>query len=199
MDGVGLSDEALLDDVAAGREDAFVALVARYQNSLLRLARSYVRDAALAEDVVQDTWLGVLRGVERFERRSAFRTWLFRILVNRAKTRGVREARYEPLEPESESPLDGHFDERGRWRAPPGIWHLTPERMAHSGEIGSLIAQALTHLPEMQRRVVTLHDIEQLDSKEVCNILDITETNQRVLLHRGRTRIRAALAGQLET
>lgn len=199
MDRARLSDETLIDSVLSGQEEAFVTLVDRYQRPLLRLARAFVRDDALAEDVVQDTWIGVLKGVERFERRSSFKTWLFRVLVNRAKTRGVKEDRYQPLtQDEDDSTLAGRFDETGQWRQPPGVWTVTPERLALSDEIRSIVAEALDDLPPLQRSVVTLRDIQQLDSKEVCNILEISETNQRVLLHRGRTRVRAALSTRLE-
>jgi RNA polymerase sigma-70 factor (ECF subfamily) len=183
------TDDALVDRVLAGDEDAFVAL-----------ARNYVRDEGTAEDVVQDTWIGFLRGIERFERRSSFRTWLFRVLANRAKTRAVKEARYVPLEHDDDgSPIDDSFDQKGVWRVPPPAWTVTPERMALSDEIRGVVKSALAAMPPGQRTVVTLRDLEGLDSKDVCNILGISETNQRVLLHRGRTRMRAALAAHLES
>jgi RNA polymerase sigma-70 factor (ECF subfamily) len=193
------TDEALVDRVLAGDEDAFVVLVNRYQGRLLRLARTYVRDEGTAEDVVQDTWIGFIRGIERFEGRSAFRTWLFRVLANRAKTRAVKEAKYVPLERDDDgSPLDDKFDQKGVWRAPPAAWTVTPERMVLSDEIRAVVNAALAAMPAGQRAVVTLRDLEELDGADVCNILDISETNQRVLLHRGRTRVRAALAAHLE-
>lgn len=193
-----LEDDLLVARVLGGDEDAFVALVDRYQKSLLRLARTFVRDDSLAEDVVQDTWMGFLRGIERFEGRSAFRTWLFRILTNRAKSRGVREARYVPMDDSEEVPSADDFDSHGAWRLPPREWRITPERLLLSDEAAGFIQEALAGLPPQQRLVVELRDMEQLDAAEVCNVLGITETNQRVLLHRGRTRMRAALAVRLE-
>jgi RNA polymerase sigma-70 factor, ECF subfamily len=199
-DPVGLADDELLSRIRAGEEDAFAALVARYQRPLLRLARTFVRDGSLAEDVVQDTWMGFLRGIERFEGRSAFKTWLFRILANRARSRAVREARYVPLDQDDQaSPLADRFDGSGGWRLPPAEWRITPERSLLSAEVGTLVEEALGTLPAGQRAVVDLRDVQGLDPAEVCNILGLTETNQRVLLHRGRTRIRAALAARLET
>jgi RNA polymerase sigma-70 factor (ECF subfamily) len=193
------TDDQLVGRVLTGDEDAFVALVDRYQGRLLRLARTYVRDEGTAEDVVQDTWIGFLRGIERFEGRSEFRTWLFRVLSNRAKTRAVKEARYVPLEQDDDgSSIDDKFDPKGGWRAPPPAWTVTPERMALSDEIRGVVNDTLAAMPAGQRAVVTLRDLEGLDSRDVCNILDISGTNQRVLLHRGRTRIRAALAAHLE-
>ncbi|MCC7241512.1 MAG: RNA polymerase sigma factor [Acidobacteria bacterium] len=194
------SDEALVAQVLAGDEDAFIPLMARYQRSLLRLARNYVRDAALAEDVVQDTWMGFLRGIEKFEGRSTFKTWLFRVLANRAKSRAVKEARYVPMADEGDPAPDGDaFDPAGGWRVPPREWKVTPERLLLSTELLDLVHEALSGLPSSQRTVVSLRDLEDLDADEVCNILGISETNQRVLLHRGRTKLRAALAARLES
>ncbi len=200
MDGDdGAPDEALVARILMGDEDAFVALVGRHQRSLLRLARTYVRDAALAEDVVQDTWIGFLRGVEKFEGRSRFRTWLHRVLVNRAKTRGAKEARYVFMDPQDEaSPIADRFEPSGSWRAPPRAWNLTPEQSLLSDEIRSVLETVLEALPPAQRAVVELRDLEGLEAAEVCNVLGISETNQRVLLHRGRTKVRAALAARLE-
>lgn len=197
----GHADDELVTQVLAGQEDAFAALVCRYQNPLLRLARHFVRDSQTAEDVVQDTWMGFLRGIERFEGRSTFKTWLYRVLANRARTRAVREARYVPLEPEDGGGSDhspDQFDRAGAWRTPPRDWRITPERITLSAEVRVLLKEALAGLPEGQRAVVDLRDVQGLDAGEVCNILGLTETNQRVLLHRGRTRIRAALSARLE-
>jgi RNA polymerase sigma-70 factor (ECF subfamily) len=194
------TDEALVARALEGDEDAFVALVDRYQRSLLRLARNYVRDDRLAEDVVQDTWIGFLRGIEKFEGRAAFRTWLHRVLANRAKSRAAKEARYvfmDLLQDES-SPIADRFEPSGFWRAPPREWNLTPERLLLSDEIRAVVESALEALPPGQRAVVELRDLEGLEASEVCNVLGISETNQRVLLHRGRTKVRAALAARLE-
>jgi RNA polymerase sigma-70 factor (ECF subfamily) len=193
------SDDVLVASVLAGQDAAFAALVTRYQGPLLRLARNFVRDTSLAEDVVQDTWIGLLRGVEKFEGRSTFKTWLFRVLANRARSRAVREARYVPLDQDhDDGPLADRFDAGGTWRMPPQEWRITPERTLLSGEVRALVEEALAALPAGQRAVVDLRDIQGLDSSEVCNILGLSETNQRVLLHRGRTRVRAALAARLE-
>jgi len=193
-----IPDETLVAQVIAGNEDAFASLVTRYQRPLLRLARSFVRDESLAEDVVQDTWIGLLRGIEKFEGRSSFRTWLFRVLTNRAKTRGVKESRYVSLEADpTAGDGDDDFNPEGGWRQPPVPWTITPERLALSDEFRTLLEQALAELPPGQRAVVELRDIDGLDAAEVCNVLDVSETNQRVLLHRGRTKLRAALAARL--
>lgn len=195
------TDDALLDRALAGDEDAFVVLVERYQTSLLRFARGFVRQASQAEDVVQDAWMGVLRGLDRFERRSSFKTWLFRIVANRARTKAVRDARYVGLDiagdDAASSAGDDNFTPSGRLKAPPAEWSMTPERLLQSTEAKRLVESALADLPEAQRLVVTLRDVEGLDADTVCNVLGITETNQRVLLHRGRTKVRAALAAQL--
>ena len=195
----GLADEALVARILEGDEDAFVALVNRYERALFRVARTFVRDDGLAEDVVQETWIGLLRGAHRFEGRASFKTWLFRVLANRARTRAVREAKYTPLaEAEEPSQFDGQFEPDGRWRVPPPEWTITPERLLLSDEIRDLIDATLTVLPAHQRAVVELRDVEGLDGHEVCNILGISETNQRVLLHRGRAKLRSALAARLE-
>lgn len=191
-------DETLVAQVLAGDEDAFASLVARYQRPLLRLARGFVRDESLAEDVVQDTWIGLLRGIERFEGRSSFRTWLYRVLTNRAKTRGIKESRYLSLEAEAgTSAEDDDFTAEGGWRRQPAPWTITPERLALSGEFRAVLEAALAELPPAQRTVVELRDIDGLDAAEVCNVLAVSETNQRVLLHRGRTKLRAALTARL--
>ncbi|MGE3343490.1 MAG: RNA polymerase sigma factor [Vicinamibacterales bacterium] len=195
------SDDTLLDLALAGNEDAFVVLVERYQTPLLRFARGFVRQASQAEDVVQDAWMGVLRGLERFERRSSFKTWLFRIVANRARTKAVRDARYVGLDIEGDDAAtvnaDDNFTPSGRLKAPPPEWSMTPERLLQSTQARTLVMQALAELPDTQRMVVTLRDVEGLDSTDVCNILEISETNQRVLLHRGRTKVRAVLAAHL--
>jgi RNA polymerase sigma-70 factor (ECF subfamily) len=198
-DLTGLADDELIARLLAGEADAFPTLVGRYQASLVRLAGHFVRDAASAEDVVQDTWMGLIRGIERFEGRATFRTWLFQILANRARSRAVREARYVTLEQDDDvSPLDQQFDAAGRWRVPPREWRVTPERALLSAEIRRLVEEAMAGLPPGQRAVVDLRDVQGLEADEVCSVLGLTETNQRVLLHRGRVRLRAVLAARLE-
>jgi RNA polymerase sigma-70 factor (ECF subfamily) len=195
----------LVAALRAGDEDAFMRLVDMYGPSLLKIALMYVSSRAVAEEVVQETWLGVLNGIDRFEGRSSFKTWLFRILTNIAKTRGVRESR--------SIPFSSHFDaasapgepavdpERflgpgqaraGAWSLAPTRWE-TPEESLASGETRDVILAAIDALPGAQREVVTMRDVLGFGSQEVCNALDITDTNQRVLLHRGRSKVRAAL------
>lgn len=193
-------DAALVERLLDGDEAAFNGLVEQYHGRLLRLALVFVSDRASAEEVVQDTWLAVLTGLRSFEGRSGLKTWIFSILSNRAKTRGQRDKRTVPF-----SVLSGHFQEdpavspsrftpSGRWSAPPEQWDRdTPEQLLLRRETRALIEQTIAGLPPGQRAVVTLRDVEGLDSTEACNILEISETNQRVLLHRARARIRTAL------
>lgn len=205
------SDTHLLEALKTGDEQAFATIVDRYSASLLRLAMAYVPSRAVAEEVVQETWLGVLEGVGRFEGRSSFKTWLFRILTNRAKTRGQRESRYEAFPSGPGTGDDGHepavdpdrFVKTGmladHWASAPRAWdEETPERLLLSKEGREQIDQAIATLPATQRRVITLRDIDGLTSQEVCNILEISETNQRVLLHRARSRVRRVLERYLE-
>jgi RNA polymerase sigma-70 factor (ECF subfamily) len=187
----------LLECLRAGDEQAFVALVGTYHDSMLRLARSFVPSRAVAEEVVQDTWLGVLRGIGGFEGRSSFKTWIFRILVNRARSTGVREHRSIPIGG-SEAAVDAsRFDGTGQWASPPDQWFEDVEDRVRAGELRGRIREALEELPSHQREVVTLRDVEGLSSEEVCEVLEITEGNQRVLLHRGRSRLRQALEIEL--
>jgi RNA polymerase sigma-70 factor (ECF subfamily) len=183
-------------------ERAFVELVNRYQSSLLRLALVHCNNRAVAEDVVQETWLGVLRGIERFEGRSSFKTWLFRILVNRARTRAVLEGRtvaFSSLEGDEPSVSPDRFlgpdhpEWAGHWSVPPRSWGASPESELLSKETLELVERAIAALPLAQREVITLRDVDGWSSEEVCNALDISETNQRVLLHRARAKVRAAL------
>jgi RNA polymerase sigma-70 factor (ECF subfamily) len=195
-------EAALLERLRAGDEAAFMELVDRYQASLIRVALMYVPTRAVAEDVVQETWLGVVRGIERFEGRSSFKTWLYRILVNRARTRGRQEARSVPfssLAGEGEEPAvePERFAADGGWDVPDGRqphdWGSGPLGQLLAGEARDLILGAISELPPAQRQVVTLRDVEGWSAAEACNALDLTETNQRVLLHRGRSKVRRAL------
>jgi RNA polymerase sigma-70 factor, ECF subfamily len=201
------NDEALLIDALKRRDEAaFVGLVRRYQGPLLRLALVYARSRAVAEEIVQDTWLGVLQGIERFERRSSFKTWLFRILVNRARTRGEREGRTVPfsslgdaLEPAEPAVAPSRFlgpdhpEWPDHWAVPPRFWGASPEERLLARETLDLIERAIAELPPAWREVITLRDVEGLSAEEACNVLAISETNQRVLLHRARSRVRTAL------
>jgi RNA polymerase sigma-70 factor (ECF subfamily) len=204
-------EAALLAALRAGDERVFEALVVRYQGSMLRLARTYVSDPAVAEEVVQEAWLGALRGLARFEARASLRTWLFRILTNTAKTRAVREARTVPfsalggLEETAEEPAveperflaADHPRWPGHWSAPLRAWE-DPEARLLSGEVRARLQAAIEALPGGQRAVITLRDVEGWPPTEVCNILAISETNQRVLLHRARSRVRRALEAYFE-
>ena len=193
-----------------GDEQVFMTLVAELSPGMLRVASMYVSSRAVAEEVVQEAWLGVLRGLERFEGRSTLKTWVFRILTNTAKTRGQRESRSIPLsslaEPDDDSgyvDLD-RFQTEGRWAghweggSRPKSWDAIPEERLVAGETLDLVRSAIESLPETQRTVITLRDIEGWSSEEVCNVLAISETNQRVLLHRARSRVRSQLEGYLD-
>ncbi len=194
----------LLESLRAGDEAAFMQLVEALQPSLLRLAQNFVSSTAVAEEVVQETWAAVLDGLASFAGRASLKTWIFRILVNRARTRGVREGRTTPFS--ALEPADGHavpgpesFAPDGHWAQPPRRWDdNTPEVLFLRAEAMAVIEAALAALPASQRSVLTLRDIEGCESDEVCHVLEISESNQRVLLHRARSRLRAALAAYLE-
>lgn len=197
------ADKALVDRILAGEEQAFAELVETHHASMLRLAHAYVSSTAVATEVVQETWMAVLKGLARFEGRAALKTWIFRILTNRAKTRGVKEGRSIPftaMEPEDREPAvdPAQFSRKGSWTDSPSQWEVTtPEDMLERKQAMQALKEALEHLPPQQRLVVTMRDVEGLDSKDVCNVLEISETNQRVLLHRGRSKLRRLLDGHL--
>jgi RNA polymerase sigma-70 factor (ECF subfamily) len=182
----------LIASLRAGDEHAFVALVSRHQDSMLRLASSFVPNRAVAEEVVQDTWIAVLQGVGNFEGRSSFKTWMMRILVNRARSAGVREHRSVAISDVGPAVDRSRFDATGHWASPPEHWGDVDDRL-HAGDLALPIRSALDALPSLQREVVVLRDVKGLSSREVRDVLDITESNQRVLLHRGRSRLRQAL------
>ena len=193
-------DPALVEALRRGDDKAFASLVRRYHPSLLRLAMSYVATKEQAEDAVAETWLGVLNGIDRFEGRSSLRTWIFRILVNRAKTKGVREQRSVPFSSlegdgdEGEPSVNrGRFDQTGHWSAPPPSWEGIPEDRLLSAEARSVVDEAIAGLPDMQRAVITLRDVQGLTAQEAADVLGLTEVNQRVLLHRARSKVRARL------
>jgi RNA polymerase sigma-70 factor, ECF subfamily len=193
------TDAQLLTALRAGDERAFVTLVHLHHDAMLRLASSFVPNGAVAEEVVQDTWVGVLRGIDGFEGRSSFRTWLFRILVNRARTAGVRERRTIAVGDsgavgDTEAAVAAsRFDSGGSWVSPPEHWIEEVEDRIEAGKLAGFLRTAIEDLPDRQRQVVTLRDIEGLTSEEVCSVLEISEINQRVLLHRGRSRLRQAV------
>jgi RNA polymerase sigma-70 factor, ECF subfamily len=198
------ADLALVERLRAGDEDAFMALVERLQPSMLRVARMFVSAQAVAEECVQECWLGVLQGLDRFEGRSSLRTWIFRILTNIAKTRGQREGRSVPFASLAGDDLDApSFDPAmflgegetwaGHWSSLPNDWRGVPEDRLLSAETRAVVAGVLEGLPPMQAEVLRLRDVAGWTSEEVRNALDLTETNQRVLLHRARAKVRRAL------
>jgi RNA polymerase sigma-70 factor, ECF subfamily len=188
-------DRVLVDALRAGDEDAFRELLDRHNDALIRAALSYVSSRAVAEEVVQETWLAVIKGLDGFEGRSSLKTWIFRILANRAQTRGAREARVVPVEEPAVDPA--RFDATtGAWATPPRPW--IPEDRALAAEVRAQLDAAIAGLPPRQRLVITLRDVEGWSPEEICGVLDVTENNQRVLLHRARAGVREALAGYLE-
>jgi RNA polymerase sigma-70 factor (ECF subfamily) len=202
-------DLRLAQALQEGDENAFRLLVERYHASLLRVAILYVRNRSVAEEVVQETWLAVISGLHRFERRSLLKTWIFRILTNTAKTRAVRERRTVPF-----SALAEHVEEggsvdterfrgpedrwAGHWASPPERWTEIPEQRLLSRETFGVIQQAIEALPLVQAKVITLRDVEGWSAEEVCALLDLSEGNQRVLLHRARSKVRAELERYLD-
>jgi RNA polymerase sigma-70 factor, ECF subfamily len=186
----------------AGDEGAFAALVARHDGALRRVARTYVRTDSAVEEVVQETWLGVVRGLDGFEGRSSLRTWIFRILVNQARTRAVRDARSLPfsaLEDEDGPTVEpAAFNADGRWTSAPPRLESDPETGLLSAELREHLLDAVDALSRDQRAVITLRDLVGLSATEVCELLDIGEVNQRVLLHRARARVRTALLPLIE-
>jgi RNA polymerase sigma-70 factor (ECF subfamily) len=190
-------DAELLARLRAGDEQAFVALVARHHAAMLRLASSFVSSGAVAEEVVQDTWVGVLRGIDGFAGRSSFRTWLLRILVNRARSTGVRERRSVAVGDAGPVVDSSRFDASGAWMSPPQHWIEDSEDRMQAQALAGHIRKTLGELPERQREVVVLRDVDGLSSREVCEVLEISDANQRVLLHRGRSHLRQALEAQM--
>jgi RNA polymerase sigma-70 factor (ECF subfamily) len=195
-------ETVLLDRLRAGDETAFEELVARHDGALRRVCRSMVRSDALVDDVVQETWLGVVRGLNAFEGRSSLRTWIFRILVNTARTRAARDARSVPfsaLESEQAPAVEpAAFDAEGRWVSAPSRLETDPESHLLSRELREGLLRAVDGLSSDQRAVITLRDLVGLSAGEVCELLDLTDGNQRVLLHRARSRVRAALLPLME-
>jgi RNA polymerase sigma-70 factor, ECF subfamily len=184
------ADGELLLRLRSGDERAFVSLVHRYHEPMLRLAGSFVPSRAVAEEVVQDTWLALLRGLDGFEGRSSLKTWLFRILVNQARTTGTRENRSVPVADPEPAVDPSRFDASGGWAEPPEHWIEAAEGRMEAGKLAGRIRVWMDRLPARQREVVVLRDVEEMSSEEVCSVLAISEANQRVLLHRGRSRLR---------
>ena len=190
-------ERALLERLRAGDEQAFDALVARHDAALRRVARSFVRTPSAADDVVQETWLAVIKGLDGFEGRSSLRTWIFSILANRARTRAVRDARSVPfsaIEDEDRPAVDPTaFSSDGRWTsAPPRLDH-DPETRLLGAELREHLLEAVEELPAAQRAVITMRDLLGMSAEDVCELLELSDGNQRVLLHRARSRVRATL------
>jgi RNA polymerase sigma-70 factor (ECF subfamily) len=204
---VEAAEAELVDALRAGRESAFAALVQEYHPTILRVARLYVSSTATAEEVAQETWLAVLNGIDRFEGRSTLKTWIFRILTNIARTRGQRDARTVPfsavgdeasepvVDPERFAPAGERW--AGHWKSYPDRWDTVPEERLIGAETRARVQRAIDRLPLIQRQVITLRDVEGWEPEEVCSALEISETNQRVLLHRARSKVRQALEGYL--
>ena len=207
----GLDEALLLESLRGGDEGAFAWLVQQYHNSLVRLALLYLDNEAQAEEVAQETWIAVLNGLTRFEGRSNLKTWMFTILTNQAKTRGRREKRtlsFSELEeglentptvdPERFKPSNS-ITSANHWSVNPSTWNNIPEESFLSQEMLYIVHDAVSTLPGNQRAVITLRDIEGFSSGDVCNILGISETNHRVLLHRARAKVRGVLEDYLNT
>jgi RNA polymerase sigma-70 factor (ECF subfamily) len=204
------SDAEVVAALRAGDEEAFVALVRAHHSLVHRTAMTYVSSRAVADEVVQDTWLGVLAGLERFEARSSLRTWIFHIAANIARTRAAREPRCRPFSSIAGDDRDApgpavdpdrflsadHPAWPGHWACAPNAWG-TPEERLQSRETRDVIRAAIAALPRPQRLVVTLRDVEGWSPEEACDALHVTPANQRVLLHRARTKVRAALEDHL--
>jgi len=191
------TDVELLGRLRKGDEEAFLMLVGRYQQPMLRLARSMVSSQAVAEEAVQDAWMGVVRGIERFEGRSSLKTWLFRILVNRTRSAGAREIPSVPIE-DAHAVDPARFDAQGQWAEPVAPWTEESEDRLDAARWSPVLKTAIDQLPERQRQIVVLRDVEGLSSAEACDVLGISVGNQRILLHRGRTRLREVIEAEME-
>ena len=190
---IDIDDTDLVDRLRAGDESAFVALIERYQPRMLRLAQITVGSRAVAEEVTQDTWLAVVRGVERFEGRSSLKTWLFHILVNRARSTVGRELRAG----RPEQRIDDRFDRTGGWVSPPEPWADRADDRVVAERLAARVQELLPELPTNQRQVVVLRDLEGMSADDVTSIVGITDGNQRVLLHRGRAHLRQLLSAEM--
>ena len=195
-----ITDQSLLERLQAGDETAFSQLVAKYHASMVRIAAIYVKEFAIAEEVAQETWIAILKGLDRFEGRSSFKTWIFTILANRAKTRATRESRYVPLElsdelEEEPSTTVRFTSDNGHWAdgSAPHSWDDIPETRLLGQETNGIIFRTIEALSPNQQQVIRLRDVDGFSAEEVCNMLQLSESNQRVLLHRARERVRQAL------
>jgi RNA polymerase sigma-70 factor, ECF subfamily len=201
------SDEQVLAALKRGDEAAFCRLVEQHQGLMLRVALRYVRSVAVAEEVVQDAWLGVLNGLDGFEGRASLKTWIFRILTNRALSRAERERRVTPfsdfatdeepaVDPDRFRPAGDQWP--GGWKTFPASWEALPEERLLARETLALVGRAIAELPERQHLVIVMRDVEGWSAGEVCQALSLSEANQRVLLHRARSKVRRSLEAYLE-
>jgi RNA polymerase sigma-70 factor, ECF subfamily len=186
-------DADLVDRLRAGDESAFVVLIERYQPRMLRLAEMSVGSRAVAEEVTQETWLAVVRGVERFEGRSTLKTWLFHILLNRARSTAGRELRAG----RPEHNVEDRFDRSGAWVTPPEPWAERADDRIVAERLAARVQELLPQLPDMQRHVVVLRDLEGLSADDVAALVGVTDGHQRVLLHRGRAHLRQLLSAEM--
>ena len=206
--GATADDQRIIAGLRAGNEAVFVEMVDRYHGSLVRVAMRYTPSRAVAEEVVQDTWIGVIEGIDRFEGRSTVKTWLYRILIYRARARGERERRTVPMSAlANDDSAPSVPTERfrgsdalwaGHWATPPQRWDGDAEERLLAGEARAIIDAVIAELPPAQREVIVMRDLSHFSAAEVCELLDVTEANQRVLLHRARSRVRAALEQYLD-
>ncbi len=192
------ADSEIIARLKAGDEATFLGLVRRHQDTMIRVSMRYCRSRSVAEEIVQDSWVAVLDGLDRFEGRSSFKTWMYRIVVNRSITRAKREGKVVPLSsmaPEGEDKVvdPSRFSADGSWVDPPLSWGTAPDRQSDDEEIKRLVTEAIAKLPERQGLVIKLRDVQGLSGEDVCNLLDISPTNQRVLLHRARSKVRELL------
>lgn len=190
-------EQLLVKRLRGGDHDAFTFLVGRHHASMVRVARSYVPSDAVAEEIAQETWLIALRGIDDFEGRSSVATWLFRILINRARTAGKNERRTMLVESNENTVASERFDRQGCWSDPPAHWTDRVDDQLVAVDLAGQIHAAIDALPDGQRQVVVLRDVEGMDPASVCDLLELTEANQRVLLHRGRARIRQLIENQM--
>lgn len=189
-------DSELVDRLRVGDEDAFVALAGKYRTVMLSVALGYAPSRAVAEEAVQDAWVGVLRGIGNFGHRSTFRTWLIRIVINRAVSAAARERRSVPVHDMEPVINASRFNAAGTWAVPPEPWADQVEDRLTAAKMATRILAAIDELPPRQREVVTLRDVQGMSSAEVCRALDISQANQRVLLHRGRSWLRQVIESE---
>jgi RNA polymerase sigma-70 factor (ECF subfamily) len=208
LDGATADDRRIVSGLRSGDAAVFAEVFDRYNGSLVRVAMRYVPSRAVAEEVAQDTWIGVIEGIDRFEGRSTFKTWLYKILIFRARSRGERERRTTPMSALADDDSAPSVPtERfrgsdalwaGHWATPPRRWDGDAEDRLLAGQARSVIDAAIAEMPLAQREVIVMRDLSQFSAVQVCELLGLTEANQRVLLHRARSRVRAALENYLD-